>query len=240
MNKALDHWKVLPHETLEELDDGLLTAAGEIPMPLGHFPRRMTVARLRGGRTVVFSAIALDEPEMARIEAMGRPSFMIVPSAHHRLDARIWKERYPDIRVLAPQGAREAVSEVAPVDATEDVLDDPEVHFIAMPGTEARDAAMTVRREGGLTVVCNDMIGNVAHPHGLGAAIMGRLLGFGVKEPEVPRPIKAMISDREALARQFRAWAEDPELKRLVVSHGDVIGTDPRGVLTALAEKLAA
>ncbi|MES2986986.1 MAG: hypothetical protein V4808_03680 [Pseudomonadota bacterium] len=89
MPATLEKWEVQAHEALVEVEDGVLTVAGEIPMPLGNFPRRMTVVRLSGNRTAIYSAIALNEPEMARIEAMGRPAFLIVPGDHHRLDAKI-------------------------------------------------------------------------------------------------------------------------------------------------------
>ena len=73
MAKFNDKWKVGPHGPIERLDDGLLTVAGEIRMPLGNFPRRMTVVGLSGGRTAIWSAIPLREPEMAEIEALPRP-----------------------------------------------------------------------------------------------------------------------------------------------------------------------
>ena len=83
------------------------------------------------------------------------------------------------------------------------------------------------------------MIGNVAHPHGIGAHIIGRLMGFGVSEPQVPRIVKRMVvDDPKALAGQFRDWANEPELRRVIVSHGDVIDENPGQVLLALAGKL--
>src|SRR5690242_11740612 len=100
MAAILERWKVLPHGPLEEIDEGILTVAGEIKMPLGNFPRRMTVVGLSGNRTAIFSAIALNSAEMRKIEQLGTPSFLIVPSDMHRLDARIWKECYPAIRVV--------------------------------------------------------------------------------------------------------------------------------------------
>jgi hypothetical protein len=238
MPAILEKWKVQPHEAPVELDDGILTVAGEIPMPLGNFPRRMTVVRLTGGRTAIYSAIALDEPEMARIEAMGAPAFLIVPGDHHRLDARIWKDRYPELQVIAPPGAREAVEQAVPVDATRDVLGDPQVKLVVVPGTGGHEAALEIRRASGLTLVVNDVLANVAHPHGLGANIMARLFGFGVSHPQVPRPVRFGIEDKLALAEQFDAWAADPELRRIVVSHGEVIEDDPAGVLRTLAEAL--
>lgn len=235
-----EKWEVLPHGPLVHVDEGIATVEGEIAMPLGRFPRRMTVIALAGGRTAIYSAIALDEEEMAAIEKMGRPSILIVPSDKHRMDAGIWKERYPEIRVMTPPGSRAGVAEVVPVDATtSDILDDASVRWWVVPGTGGHEGALTVRRPGGLTLVCNDVIGNVAHPDGIGAQIIGRLAGFGVSGPEVPRVVKHMVvDDPRALAGQFRAWAGEPQLVRIIVSHGDVIEENPSQVLLALAEKL--
>jgi hypothetical protein len=64
------------------------------------------MVRLNDSRLVVFSAIALDEDEMAALEAYGRPAFLIVPSDKHRLEVKIWKDRYPAMQVVAPEGSR--------------------------------------------------------------------------------------------------------------------------------------
>src|SRR4026207_1019278 len=95
MPKAHEHRKVLPHGKLPEIEPGILTVIGNIHMPLTDLPRRMTVARLVDGRAGVFSALAPDEAGMRKIESYGRPAFLVVPSDKHRLDARIWKDRYP-------------------------------------------------------------------------------------------------------------------------------------------------
>lgn len=238
MPAILEKWEVQPHEALVEIDDGILSVAGEIRMPLGNFPRRMTVVRLSGGRTAIYSAIALDEPEMKRIEQLGEPSFLIVPGDHHRLDARIWKTRYPAITVIAPPGAKEAVEEAVKVDATHDTLGDPQVKLVIVPGTGGHEAALEIRRASGLTLVLNDILANVAHPHGLGAHIMARLFGFGVHHPQVPRPVRHGMESKVALAAQFDLWAADPDLRRIIVSHGDVIEDDPAKVLRTLADAL--
>jgi hypothetical protein len=239
MTRILEKWQVMPHGPLEEIEQGLLTVAGEIRMPLGNFPRRMTVVALEGGRTAIWSAIAVDELEMAEIESLGKPSFLIVPGDSHRLDSQIWKSRYPAIKVLAPPGARNAVQQVVPVDATSDILRDWQVSFHVVEGVEGHEAALIVRRASGVTLILNDIIGHVAHPHGLGANIMARLFGFGVSAPQIPRPIKArLIHDPDALAAQLRDWASLPGLKRIIVSHGDPIAHDPAGALLTLAKSL--
>lgn len=238
MSKIHEHWTVLPHEPLQEIDDGLLGVAGEITMPLGNFPRRMTVIRLAGERTAIFSAIALAEPDMARIEAMGKPSILIVPSDHHRLDAKIWKQRYPGIQVLCPPGAREHVADVVPVDATTDILDDADAKFVVIAGTAESDSAVIVRRAGGTSIICNDIIGYVPHPHGIGAHVMARLTGFGVSKPQIPRVVMPHIKDKAALAAQLREWAAIADLKRVIVSHVTPIEDNPAQVLQGIASTL--
>jgi hypothetical protein len=238
MPKTLDTWTVLPHGPLEQIDDGILSVAGDIPMPLGNFPRRMTAVGLSGGRAAIFSAIALPDEELARIEALGKPAVLLVPNPAHRLDAKAWKLCYPDIRVVTPPGARAAVEEVVPVDSTTDDLDDDEVHFRVVPGTDERESALTVHRRSGMTLVCNDIIGHVRHPHGIGAQIMARLFGYGVSGPSVPRTAHRHITEPRALAQQLHEWAQIPDLRRIIVSHGDPITDDPARTLDRLAEQL--
>jgi hypothetical protein len=115
MTRPFQQWTVLPHGKVAQIDDNILTVVDEIHMPLMDLPRRMTVVRLNDSRLVVFSAVALDDDEMTALEAFGRPAFLIVPSDKHRLDAKIWKDRYPAMMVVAPEGARTKVEEVVPV-----------------------------------------------------------------------------------------------------------------------------
>ncbi|HEY7006443.1 MAG TPA: hypothetical protein VH392_08165 [Sphingomicrobium sp.] len=224
MAKLHHEWKVLPHGPVETVDERIVTVEGEIPMPLGKFPRRMTVVGLSRNRSAVFSAIPLDEAGMKRIEEVGRPAFLIVPNAHHRLDAPAWKKRYPRLKVVCPPGAKKAVTEAVPVDSTEDILRDGETDFVIVEGTGAAEAALVVRRKGGATLIVNDVVANVRHPHGLGAKIMARLFGFGVHRPQVPRVVKrAMVEDEKQLAAQLISWSKIPGLQRLIPSHGEII-----------------
>jgi hypothetical protein len=232
-------WKVLPHSELTAVEDNILTVIGRIRMPLADLPRRMTVVRLGDGRLVVYSAIALDEVSMRRLEAFGRPAFLIVPNDHHRLDAGIWKTRYPQMTVLAPEGARDKVAKIVPVDATAADFGDPTVRLITVPGTGAGELALEMAGPNGTTIVVNDIIGNIRDASGIGGWFL-RLMRFAGDAPHVPRPVKAaMVSDKHALAAQLRRWAGLPSLKRILVSHGSAIEQDPRGALNALAASLA-
>ena len=238
MSQTLEEWKVLPHGKLTQVNDDILTVVGEISMPLMNLPRRMTLVRLIDGRLVVFSAIALDEEEMRTIEAFGTPAFLIVPNDHHRMDAAIWKERYPRLRVIAPEGSRTKVEDVVPVDATEGDFGDSGVVFVTVPGTNRREAALEVNRGDELTLVLNDIVGNIRDEHGLGGWLLRRM-GFAGDEPHVPGPVKFnMIEDKAVLREQLLRWAERGTLKRILMSHGEEIVDDPRGALRDLAAAL--
>ncbi len=77
---------------------------------------------------------------MQALERFGTPAFLIVPNDILRLDAKTWKARYR-LRVIAPIGAHEKVSEVVPVDAVTVDLGDPLVTYFTVAGTADREAA---------------------------------------------------------------------------------------------------
>lgn len=238
MPKPHDHWKVLPHGPLTQISDNLYTVTGRLRMPLGESTRRMTLVRLRGGRLAIYSAIALDETEMQKVEALGTPTFLIVPSDVHRLDVKGWKQRYPAITVLAPEGAREKVSEIVPVDASQLDLGDPRVQLMTVSGTGDREFAMTVSSESGTTLIVNDLIFNFPEIPGFAGAML-RLLGFGPGAPSMPKLVRMkLIEDTAAVRSQLEDWASRSDLERLLVSHGAPID-NPRETLRKLAGALA-
>lgn len=127
----------------------------------------MTVVRLAAGGSLVWSAIALVEPEMVKLEAFGTPCFLIVPNPGHRLDARLYGER-PEVKVITLKGAVEAASEAVSVDATTNVIGDPEVEFLTIAGTADAESALVIRRSSRTTLIANDIVGHITHLHGLG------------------------------------------------------------------------
>src|SRR2546423_14452954 len=97
-------WTVLPHGPLEKLEPNLWAVEGTIPMPAGELSRRMCIARLGDGRVLLMNGVPLREEAMREVEAFGKPSFLLVPNGYHRLDIAAFKERYPQLRVLAGEG----------------------------------------------------------------------------------------------------------------------------------------
>jgi hypothetical protein len=234
-----EEWTVLPHDDLTRLDDDLFTAVGQLRMPMGTFPRRMTVVRLAGSRLVIYSAIALDEAQMQVLEALGKPTYLVVPSAIHRKDAKIWKARYPELVVLAPEGARAKVEEVVAVDGSGADFRDPSVTFVTVDGTGEREAALLVNSASGTTLVVNDLLWNVPDRPGFGGWLF-RVAGFTGAEPKIPGVVvRNAIEDRQAVKAQLERWSALARLNRIVVSHGEIITDDPPAVLGRLARALA-
>ena len=239
MSRPFKQWTVLPHGKLSQVGDNILTVVGELHMPLMDLPRRMTVVRLRDGRLVVYSAIALDDDEMLALEHYGRLAYLVVPSDIHRMDARIWKDRYPDMHVATTPGARDKAQEIVEVDAIEPDFGDPNVRFVTVPGTREREAALVVMGAHGTTLVLNDLVGNIRHESGFGGWLL-RMAGFAGDEAKIPSVVRlALIKDKEALRQQLLQWADIATLKRIVVSHGAIIDEHPRQVLRELAGTLA-
>jgi hypothetical protein len=234
MTAPFKEWTVLPHGRLTRINGRILAVVGQLKMPLMELPRRMTVVRLKSGELVIFSAIALREPEMAELEAFGKPAYLVVPSVRHRLDAPGYSHRYPDITVVAPRAGAEKIEEVVAVDSSTPDFGDPTVRYVEVAG----DSALEVEGDDGLSVIVNDLIGDIHGEHGLGGWLL-RVMGFAGDDPHVPGPVKLLLGKHKAeVARQFRRWAEREDLRRIIVSHGDPVEVDPREGLRTLAASL--
>jgi hypothetical protein len=234
MTAPFKQWTVLPHGKLTRVNERIVEVVGELKMPLMELPRRMTVVRLASGDLAIFSAIALRESDMAELEALGRPAFLIVPSERHRLDAPGYLQRYPNLTVVAPRAGAEKISEVVRVSTSTPNFNDPSIRYLEI----AADSALEVDSDDGLTVIVNDLIGDIHGEHGLGGWLL-RVMGFAGDDPHVPGPVKLMLGKHKSeVAQQFRRWAEREDLRRIIVSHGDTIDTDPRGALRKLAASL--
>jgi hypothetical protein len=177
---------------------------------------------------------------MQQLEAYGDPAFLIVPSDLHRIDVKVWKDRYPELIVVSPPGAREKVSEIVSVDADSVDFKDSSVRYLNVRGTEGSEAALIVRRRAGTTLVVNDLIWNVPDQPGLGGWLF-HAMGLSGDHPVIPFVAKMhTIKDRSAVRHQLQEWSRLYGLHRIIVSHGDIIGSEAPIVLRELANGLAA
>ena len=240
MTKPFKEWTVLPHGKLVHIDENVLSVTGRLRMPMSEVQRRMTAVRLADGNAVIYSAIALDEPEMAALEAFGTPAYLVVPNDIHRMDVKIWKKRYPSIKVIAPEHARQKVEELVPVDATSFDFPDPRVHLVTVPGTGQGELALVVETRTGTTLVLNDIIFNLKSGPGF-VGWLFKKIGMTGDTPHIPPPVKMrQVKDAGALSKQLEEWAQLPKLERIIVSHGEIIADAPAQVLSRIAKELAA
>lgn len=225
-------WTVLPHRPIEKLADNLWRVSGSMPGD-SKIQRQMVMARMNDGRIIVHNAIALDEPEMAELDAWGTPSVIFVPNAYHRQDALIWKQRYPNANVVAPAGAKKRVAKVVAVDAvTETAPGDASVKLVPIDGLPA-ESVLEVKSGGETTLVFCDAVLNMPK---LGFP-MSMFLG-PTGQVSAPRVVRWMLlKDKKAFASQLDKLAEIG-VTRLLFGHGKPITEDAPGALRKVATQL--
>ena len=232
MPKAYETWTVLPHRPIEKLEPNLWRVEGDLPG--GRGTRVMTIAKLATGGLVIHNAIALEEEQMKEIEGFGAPEILIVPNGFHRLDSKVFKQRYPKLRVLAPAGGRKKVEQVVAVDGTyDDGPKDEHVRMFHLDGAKQAEGVIEVKSAGGATLVFNDAIMNMKKVGGP----MGFFLG-PTGQPAVPRFFRwFMVNNKATLKGALEQLAATPGLKRVIVSHGKML-TNPAEELKAAMSTL--
>lgn len=232
--KANTTWRVLPHGPVEKITDNLWRVEGELESVPFH--RVMTIVKRTDGSLLVHGAMALREEAMREIDAWGPIRWIVVPSGRHRLDAGVFKARYPGARVICPAGSRARVEKVVPVDQTyEELVPDEAVGLVTLDGVGEREGAVLIRSSDGVTVVLNDAVFNVPHLRGLRGFLL-RHVTRSTGGPRVP-PLarRLLVEDRRAFRAHLERLAETKDLRRVIVSHQDVIDVNPGGALRRAA-----
>ena len=221
MPKAYDTWTVLPHRPIEKLESNLWRVEGNLPSA---GTRVMTVVKLASGGLVIHNAIALEEDAMKELEAFGTPEILIVPNGFHRLDAKVFKQRYPQLRVLAPAHEVKKVRQVVAVDGTfDDGPKDAALRMFHLEGAKQHEGVLEVKSEGGTTLVFNDAINNLPK---LGGAIGIMLAPTG--RPAVPRIFRwFFVKNKKQFIDGIEQLAATPQLRRVIVSHGKMLDEHP-------------
>jgi len=233
-----EDWVVLPHGPIEELSENLWRVEGALPRFSLH--RVMSVVRMQDGTLLIHSAIALDEGEMAKLEAWGRPALMLIPHARHRMDAPRYKHRYPALKVFAPPAVLGKASAAVPVDGTvRDVPLDPSVSLELLDGTAEAELAMLVKSQDGTTVVLTEVVFDLPPAKSALTRALAKLAGFGPGPRVTPVVKLELVKDRRQLAAHLRRLAQIPDLVRLIVGHQRMsVGAEARRALEQAAASL--
>ncbi|MFN0246853.1 MAG: hypothetical protein ACKV2T_08080 [Kofleriaceae bacterium] len=231
MPAAFTEWTVLPHNPIEKLAPNLWRVSGKLGKRV---QRQMMLAKMDDGRVVVHNAIALDDSEMAELEAWGEPSVIFVPNGFHRMDAAIWKQRYPTAKVVAPRGAKQRVAKVVGVDAvTEEMPKGERVDLQPLDGCPM-EGVMITTSDDGVTLTFCDAVCNMPKL-GFPMNVMMGPTGM-VSAPRVMRLIA--IKDKRAMAANLERLAATPDLARLTFGHGKPVTADPVGELRRVIAQL--
>lgn len=232
MPKAFDTWQVFPHRPIEKLEENLWRVEGDLPA--GNGTRVMTIVKTKSGGLVIHNAIALEEDRMKEIEGFGEPTTLVVPNGFHRLDSKVFKQRYPKIKVLVPPGARKKVAQVVAVDGVYDGALDDGVTLTTLEGLKGAEGVLEVAHGDETTLVFNDCVNNLPKLSGM--------FGFMLAPtgmPAVPRITRwMMMKDRAAFRGHLEKLAGTKGLSRIVVSHGKPMTDQPGDVLRAVAARL--
>jgi hypothetical protein len=232
MPSCFQTWTVLPHRPIEKLAPNLWAVRAK--MPNGRTPRVMSVARYGDGRLAIHNAIALDEPDMKELEAWGTPAVLLVPNGFHRQDAKIWKDRYPALRVFCPSGSTKRVARVVAVDGTySQAPQDQGIRLEEFAGCPS-EGALLVKSNGETSLVVNDVVCNLPKV-GPPASILLHPTG----RASVPRVMRWLaVKDKSAFRAHLERLAEEPGLRRVITGHGKWLEEQPRAELRAALDVL--
>ena len=192
--------------------------------------RNVAVLRLSSGDLVIHSTGPFTPEDVAAVNALGQPRWLLDTMLRHETFARRGREAFPDAVYLAPEG----FSELAGF-PTGPLVDQPEwsgevevTRLDGVPGMEEHAVLHRPTR----TLIVADLIFNF----GTGASWWTHFLmcgAVGVKhDPGTARSIRWQARDRAALRAslaRMMAWDFD----RLIVGHGDPIETGAKTQVAA-------
>jgi hypothetical protein len=245
-----DKWQshVLPHGAIEELAPNFWHVTGTLPSST-MVPREMVLYRLADGSLLIHSAIALNEQQMAKLESLGTPNILIVPNRIHRLDAGVYKQRYPQLKVVCPAAAKPYVEPEVAVDGmAEEILPAYGIVCHEPMGIRPQELVYELPLPTGKALVFTDILFNLNKSYfqqnlstgefllqWLGTSAIGSSGFFGI----TGLGRQFFMQDRNA----YRQWLESladriPDLQVISVAHGSPIITDCRDRLQEAAARL--
>ncbi len=223
---------IYPYSQPLEIRPNLYRIRGALAVPI---PRNMIVFRSDAGELVLYSAIAMHEDGMRALEALGKPTVLVIPHRRHQMDAPFYKARYPALRVLAGEGAR--VRDDVKVDGDVAELSRYGIESYVLPGNIYGDVVMDMPVNDGRALAVCESLGNVQLSGALGVLL--RVFGppgggFGVARAVRLREIRGSAKLKQWLEQQ----SQRADLRALLVGHGEPITTDVRATLQRTATQL--
>lgn len=228
-------WTVLPHATLQKIEDNLWAVENNVPgTSIG---RRMCILKRTDGSLLFYHAIPLDEMTLAAVVAWGTPKYLVLGHDQHTVDAYAFAEKL-GLKVYGPKKSEVKLRTKVSLEGTlEDIPADPSMDIMSVPGTKHGETAIVLRSGAGarVSILISDVIQNNPREK---LAFIFRLLGFAGGPKVVPAFRMLFLKDKAAVKATFLQWAAIPNLKRLVVFHGTIVENDAASALKSIAARL--
>ena len=190
----------------------------------------MTVVQLADGTLWLHSPIQIDDALRAQLDAIGPVAYIVAPSKVHHLFVNKALALYPQARVFGAPGLEEkkpglAMTTLAPAAPPEWAG---QLDQVFMAGVPLLNETVFFHRASG-SAIFTDLCQIWRGPLGWKETLFARLTGVR-NTLTVPRSIRLMIKDREALrssALQVLAWP----VQRVLVAHNSVVEDDAHAAL---------
>lgn len=205
---------------LQNIGEGIWTAALPLRMPGLDIGTRTTVVRLSGG-LLVHSPAALTPELKGEVDALGRVEHVVAPNRFHHLFVRVWKDAYPEAMFHAAPGLQEkrksftfdAVLGDVAHEAWKGVL---EQHVVKGSPTMSE---VVFFHPASRTLIATDLAMNIQSAPGFGTRVFWTLNGAW-KRFGPTRMVRLTFKDKLAVKRSIDhilRWDFD----RLLISHGE-------------------
>lgn len=237
--EIIEEWKkeVFPHSEFQQLEENLWVIQGEYPQ--SQLPRNMVIYRYNRDQLLLHSVVALNENGMEKLEALGKPTLMIVPHWDHYAHLQAFKKRYPDIQVICPQASRDKVKKRVSVDdVCENFFPKYGIKFYIPPGIAPYEGVFELPLNNGKTaLMVNDLITNVPHQPGIYGLILRMTASTG--KPNVIPLVKFNLKVQgKPLKGFFQDLQKRYDLGVITTSHGNCITRNISKTLSEIAKNL--
>ncbi|MCW5893064.1 MAG: DUF4336 domain-containing protein [bacterium] len=215
------------------LADGLWVFDRRLAMPGGPLlPLTGTLIRLPGGGLLVHSPVRLDAATAEAVRSLGPITDVLAPNGFHHLFAPAWHAAYPQARLFAAPGLPARVPALAGAAPLRDGDPSPwpDVDILVYGPVGNLGEVVVFHRPTG-TLVLTDLAFNVVRVDSLFDRFGWRVV-MGVPPHLAPSRTARMTLLRDrARVRPFVERLLALDVRRIVVSHGDVVEHDAAAAL---------
>ena len=218
--------RIYPYDPPRALADGLWQVKGSLQLSM---PRNMTVYRLPEGGLLLYSVIAMHEEGMRALEALGTPAIMVMPHDRHQMDAPFYKQRYPNLRVLAPDPNH---ARRVKVNGGLEELEVFGIRAYSLPGASFHEAVLELPLARGVALCACELLGNASPEMPWLMKVAMKVFGppgggFGVVRIARWRE----VVDRPAMQAWLRGLSARSDIRLLLVGHGPPVTADAQASL---------